>query len=540
MHDSNVDVCIIGSGPSGAVAANVLAANGLRVLLLEEGDRLSEGASLASAQVGWEAAYAREDDGSLQPAGRPWTACALGGGMALFAGILFRFREVDFDASRHTAPDALDPRWPLGYEDLRPHYDEVEQLLGIARRPGTDPLEPPVDITPMPPHPYSLPGGLLAESASNLGLRPFPTPLAVNSVPFRGRPACHWCGPCNGHVCPTGARADVVTTLLERPDLRPFLTIATRSRALRLELTRPDHAGLVEWLDLRTRTRVTTRARCVVLAANAVQSAGLLLRSAGRWAPAGLGNGHDMVGRGLSFKISGYAAGTVTAPPSADRTALGPHATVSVSDHYLAADCPSGLGGMVYEASPEARGVSLGRLLLRLHYLGADQPVAANRVRLANSTDRFGVRKLILDYRSHPLDQSRLAYLAERAKDLLSAAGADDIRVEGSGYEHGSRHLHGTCRAGTDPAGSVVDPTGRVHEVDNVYVIDGGFFPFAGGVNPTFTIQANALRIAYGLVRRLTGHVPSERLAGPHAEAPTPAPSRRPKEREHAHISGAT
>ncbi|MCO5970074.1 FAD-dependent oxidoreductase [Actinoallomurus soli] len=511
MHLSDVDVCIIGSGASGSIAANVLARNGLRVLLLEEGERLPKGASLAAAEVGWEAAYVRDGQGNLSPTGRPWTACALGGGTALYAGISFRLREVDFDARRFVASDALDPQWPIRYGDLRPYYDEIERTIGIVRRPGADPLEPPSPSESLPAHPYSLPGRMLARAGENLGLRPFPTPLAVNSVPYRGRPACHWCGPCNEHVCPTGARVDVAAGLLRAAD--GALTVATRSRAVRIDLAHPDRAGSVEWLDLRSRTRRRTRARCVVLAANAVQSAALLLRSTSRWAPAGIGNDHGMLGRGLSFKVSGYAVGAACAPGAADRTAYGPHSTVALSDHYLAADCASGLGGLLYEASPEARGVSLGRISLRVHYVAADQPMAGNRVRLANTRDRFGVERIVLDYRSHPVDRRRLGHLAERATDLLSAAGAEDLRQEPSGYERGSRHLHGGCRAGTDPATSVVDAGGRGHGVDNVYVIDGGYFPFAGGVNPTFTIQANALRIAYELVRRLTGRPPRARLS---------------------------
>jgi choline dehydrogenase-like flavoprotein len=108
-----------------------------------------------------------------------------------------------------------------------------------------------------------------------------------------------------------------------------------------------------------------------------------------------------------------------------------------------------------------------------------------------------------LEYRTHPTDLHRLNYLRSRADLLLAAAGADDVSVEHSGYERGSSHLHGGCRAGRDPAHSVVDVHGRVHDLDNLYVFDGGYFPFAGGVNPTFTIMANALRLSRRLAQQL-------------------------------------
>lgn len=219
----------------------------------------------------------------------------------------------------------------------------------------------------MPPHPFSAQGAVLAEAGTALGLRPFPTPLLINSVPYRGRPACVHCGPCNEYACPVGAKADVAETLLRTAARGGTLTIATRSKALRIGTGRFDRADHVEWLDLRARRRHVTRARIVVLAANAVQSAALLLRSGNRWSPDGLGNRYDMVGRGLCFKVSGYANATVPSDrvPSAQAPAgpaAGPFSTVAFTDHYLDDASPTGLGGVLYEASPEDRAPRAGRL----------------------------------------------------------------------------------------------------------------------------------------------------------------------------------
>ncbi|WP_024934822.1 FAD-dependent oxidoreductase [Actinomadura welshii] len=500
----DTDVCIVGGGASGAVAAHLLSRRGLRVLLLEEGGRIDGGAGLKAVEPDWETALVPGRDGTFRPLGKPWSARALGGGMRLFAGIGFRFREVDFDARGHVAADALDPRWPIGYGDLRPGYDEIEALFGIARADGADPLEPPAAPPRMPPHPFSAQGAVLAEAGTALGLRPFPTPLLINSVPYRGRPACVHCGPCNEYACPVGAKADVAETLLRTAARGGTLTVATRSKALRIGAGRFDRADHVEWLDLRAMRRHVTRARIVVLAANAVQSAALLLRSGNRWSPDGLGNRYDMVGRGLCFKVSGYANATVPSARAPAGPTAGPFSTVAFTDHYLDDASPTGLGGVLYEASPEDRAPRAGRLPLRLHYHAADQPMWRNRVRLGREPTPLGVPKLIMDYATHPVDRARLGHLADRAARLLRSAGATDVAFEASRYQHGSRHLHGGCRAGDDPAGSVVDRDGRMHDLENVYVVDGGFFPYPGGVNPTLTILANAVRISRRIAAGLT------------------------------------
>jgi paromamine 6'-oxidase/6'''-hydroxyneomycin C oxidase/2'-deamino-2'-hydroxyparomamine 6'-oxidase len=102
----------------------------------------------------------------------------------------------------------------------------------------------------------------------------------------------------------------------------------------------------------------------------------------------------------------------------------------------------------------------------------------------------------MIDYTTDPRDAARLAYMVQRSTDWLKAAGATDIQHERSNFTMGSTHLHGTCRAGNDARTSVVDANGRVHSLDNVYVADGSYMPYPGGLNPTLTIQANALRIS--------------------------------------------
>jgi paromamine 6'-oxidase/6'''-hydroxyneomycin C oxidase/2'-deamino-2'-hydroxyparomamine 6'-oxidase len=135
-------------------------------------------------------------------------------------------------------------------------------------------------------------------------------------------------------------------------------------------------------------------------------------------------------------------------------------------------------------------------LPVRVEAIIADRPRHGNRVALADTTDETGAPRVVIDYTPHPEDLARLDYLSARAAGWMAASGVRSVRTEESGFERGSTHLHGTCRGGRDPRTSVCDPWSRVHTVDNVFVADGAFMPFPGGLNPTLTIQAHALRTA--------------------------------------------
>jgi choline dehydrogenase-like flavoprotein len=203
-----------------------------------------------------------------------------------------------------------------------------------------------------------------------------------------------------------------------------------------------------------------------------------------------------MVGRGLCMKVGQNLTGQLSchlAEPVP--RAGGRWTTVALSDYYVDAGCPTGLGGMILETGPLDPSDRADPSLVRVECLLADQPLARNRV-LADAG------RLTMDYRPHPIDLRRLDFLRERACGLLTDVGARTITVDPLDFTLGSSHFHGTCRMGTDPRTSVCDSTGRLHEVDNVFVADGALMPYPGAVNPTLTIQALAHRVAEGLVAR--------------------------------------
>jgi choline dehydrogenase-like flavoprotein len=118
--------------------------------------------------------------------------------------------------------------------------------------------------------------------------------------------------------------------------------------------------------------------------------------------------------------------------------------------------------------------------------------------------DKWGLPVARVRMNSHPWQKKVARYLADRAAEVLEAAGSDDVISEGSASP--STNLPaGTCRFGKDPTTSVLDPDCRAHEVDNLFVTDGSFMPTGGSVPYTWTIYANSFRVADKIIRQLGG-----------------------------------
>lgn len=488
LLDDIFEVIVVGSGAAGAVAAEAFVKAGLRTLLIEEGPRLKIGATNSDVDALSERALAGNTSEGWSLEGWPWTTRNLGGGTVFYGGASFRYTEFDFDPSERIRVEGLPLKWPIGPSDLAPFYSELESRLSV-------------DYTTFareicsPPKTLSLPAEYLWAGALKLGLSPRQTPLAID------KRRCNQCSLCIAAQCERGAKHDAVNTFLAPLAYSPDLVLLTGVKAISLKQRQRHRVSEVRCLDTLTGQMRSIKAHRFVLACNAIQTAALLLRSITSYSSNGIGNEHDMVGRGLCMKLSEYSEGTVdvrrddiNAHPVGYR---GPFSTVCTLGHYLDDSCPTGVGGLIYEAKHDNwQPLQKTGLVLRLETIIADHPSLGNRIRLSNDTDSMGLPRLVIDYSKNSKDLARLSYMAEKSADWLRAAGARNIQHEPSNFAYGSTHLHGTCRAGEDPRTSVVNRDGKIHSVDNVYVVDGSYMPYPGGLNPTLTIQANALRIA--------------------------------------------
>ncbi len=507
--DDTYDVVVVGAGAGGAVAALVAGEAGARVLLVERGEALPLGA-VGRDHLRNHRSLVHGPGIAGPTTGGVWT---VGGGTRVHAGSAWRFVPDDFRmASRYGVPeDSSLADWPLTYDDLEPHYTWAEQTVGVAGDGTAHPTDGHRSRRyPMPPMPTNTEAEVLRVGADRLGLATGPVPQAINSVPFDGRARCVQCGECVGFACISNARNGAYEAIVPRALATGDVTLLTRTRAV--GVTRA--AERVDGIRIVTDVGVqkTVRAGHVVVAAGAIETARLLL---------GAGLGGDQVGRHLQGHVFVSAFGRF-AEPIVDMA--GPGATISTGDLRHGLDGVVG-GGILgnellklpivhwrWARHPEAPRWGLAakeemrRNYLRTsHVFGQVQevPQAENRVVPTGATDEFGLPRLRLEGRGHPETLRTAAQLRERAVEWLDASGAAEVWVDviPDGLTAGT-HQAGTCRMGTDPATSVVDPTGRVHGHDNLWVADASVHVTNGGASPSLTIQALAHRVTTELTSR--------------------------------------
>jgi choline dehydrogenase-like flavoprotein len=565
---SKSSVIIVGSGARGSVAAWALRKAGHPVLIFEKGRNLLPGlgtrgpiGSLFSNDEVKGGRYFENQDPILEPrtsrtqaeAGRGVERSfvgdvndlptVVGGGTVHWDAKVPRFWRQDFKGRSlyGPVPGANVADWPLTYEALEPFYDEVEERLGVqgdvdrmpARTLAQAPRRHQFRMAPNPPM-YG--GTLLAEGARRRGHHAYPFPMAVHSVSHDGLPACNSCGFCSGFGCPINARGGAAISFLHEALLRGA-ELRTRCTVHRVDVTRHGRrARGVSYIDAQGRRR-TERGDIVILAPSAVETARLLLLSAGPKHPHGLGNRSGQVGRNLMFHYFTLGIGLFSDKVHAWR---GPSTTFTIDDHIgpvkgraaRAAGLPYLKGGIcevgggvllleearLYTGLPNGYGILLKQLLrglaLRDHIagmqmLGEDLPQHANRVDLdPHVRDLHGLPVPRITYSSHKHELAASAYFGPQLSAICRAAPGinkaaqalvDQLQGQAGNPLSGSNstaHIMGTARMGDDPDTSVVDPVGRLHELDNVYVADGSVFVSSGGFNPTLTIMALALRMA--------------------------------------------
>lgn len=479
---TNFDAVVIGSGPSGSIVARTLAEKGCHVAVLEYGGPACPGAMLGPHQ----AAYSKALTSNGYADGNPWTACCVGGGMGFYNAITFRYRQADLSASQYLTTDmAID--WPITLEELEPYYLEIEHLLEISGANG------------FPSYPASPRGLILSNAMQELGIRSKNIPLAIR--PPGTNKGCINCSACDELACPTDARASVLArNILDDSALPGTISVLYGCFVNRIQMQNDGRAGALECYVPLSSELIRIPIERVIVCANAIQTAALMLRSKGDHAPKGIGNESGLVGRGLSFKIGGYSVGYMErADRGSDAFAphWGPHSTVYTDEFYEHNSAPCKFGGLIYEANFPSPNENVG--VVRLHYIAGEEPWSHNRVALDEAADQYGTPYIRFEYRSSENDRARRNFLADRADDILRHLRAFRIEREPYFPGKGSSHLHGTMRAGSDPRNSVVDSCGRVHGLTNIHVMDGSVMNFAGNSNPTHTIMANARRMAMSL-----------------------------------------
>ncbi len=526
-----VDFAIVGSGAAGGVMARELAQAGLSVVLLEQGPRIVPPAMEHDELKHWFLGGITNDavknpqtfrsDASkpaeiqkLKPA--LWYGRAVGGATLHYTANYWRFHEIDFNERSVLGeiPGTGFADWPISYADLEPYYTKVEWEIGVSGLAGANPFDPPRSKPyPMPPLPVKSSGVIMERGARKLGLHAVPSPMAINSQFYRGRPACVHCGFCHGFACEVMAKASSLTTVIPEAEATGRCEVRPESYVSRVETNKQGRVTGVAYFDSHRREHFQ-RARAVVLCANGAETPRLLLMSANARFPQGLANASGLVGKYLMFNYSSRALGLFEHELNEYKSV---QVTRIVHDFYNADPKTRGHyggGGLDARIGPQpttwairtaTEGPSWGSAFkARLREFPRSMQIACHGTSLAVETnnvtldpdlkDAWGLPAIRVTYRDHPDDLSNARFLQDRGAEILEAAGALRVTKAPVTEQTQGVHLLGTCRMGNDPKTSVVDKFHRTHDVPNLFICDGSSLVTSGRGQPTMTIQALAFR----------------------------------------------
>lgn len=520
------DVLIVGAGAAGAVAAHELARQNIDVLCLEQGEwpdtdrfvgRREEHEIVASPR--WDP----DPNVRLQMADYPIDVSesdvdiinfnGVGGSTVVWNALWHRLLPSDF---RVRTLDGVAADWPISYDELAPFYDEVEEAMGVSGLAG-DPAYPARGPYPLPAFPIERMGIKFAEAMNRLGWHWWPGINAIPSRPWRRLNACVRRGVC-GMGCADGAKA--ATYLTHWPDaVEAGARLVTGARVRELTL---DENGLADgaiFFDGPGNERIAY-AKSVIVCANGIGTARLMLLSKSARYPDGIANSSGLVGRGLMLHPTSLVTGLMNEPME---TWHGPMGQIANSMEFYETDASRGFvrgskwslvasgGPLGFASGMPMHGEALQQAMQRMYgktmsilVISDDLPDDDNRVVLDDElTDADDLPAPKILYRVPENTRRNIAFNLDRAAEALREAGAVETYPISIGRHFGGAHLMGTARMGDNPETSVVDRWGRCHDIPNLHIFDGSVFVTGGGVNPTATICAIALRCARHLAEAM-------------------------------------
>ncbi len=558
-RDFEPDVVIVGSGAAGGMAAYALTRAGVKCLILEAGrdyDPLKEtamfqtaaeaplrGASTPDKHFGYFDATA---NGGWQVPGEPytnapgstfkwWRSRMLGGRTNHWGRHVPRFGPYDFKAKSR---DGLGMDWPISYEDLAPWYDRTEKLIGVAG--ANAGLENHPDSGPgvlLPPSRPRIPELAIKAGANALGIPCVPSRYAIltRDKPHRHAPrqACFNATPC-GRGCAIGAAFQTTTSLLPMAVGTGRCRIITHAMVSRILVNERGRASGVEYFD-KSGTPQRVKARAVVLAASACESARLLLNSHTAQAAQGLANSSGQVGRGLMDTTGTNITGQIPALENRPRFNedgmevahlyipfwLYKEQAAGKLDfprayHYEIGGRFSAPGGNPAGGLEDGYGASLKQDARRYYGSFISLTVRGEMIPNADSwceldpevKDRFGLPVLRFHWKFSDHEYRQVAHGINTARDIIHKLGGRVVTPElppEKAIADGGWIIHevGTTRMGASASDSVTDSFGRTWDVDNLVVADGGVFTSNAHKNPTLTIMALAWRSMDKLAERM-------------------------------------
>lgn len=516
------DVVVIGSGAGGGVIAKELAEAGVSVVVLDAGRRFDPANDYWTDREDFQlqsvfspSDWRRDVYTSGGAKGFAYTRIkGVGGSTLAYLAVSLRFHESDF---RMRSEDGVGDDWPISYEELEPYYSLVEYELGVSGPGGLEanPFDPPRS-RPFPtlPHDFNRASRVMKRAADKLGLHMVREPVAIPTRDWNGRSACINAGACD-IGCKIAAKSSIDVTYIPKAEATGRIEIRSECMAREITVGQDGRAQSVIYFDRDGRER-EIKARAVVLAGNAIETPRLLLMSTSSLFPDGLANSSGLVGKYFTEHLAIFAFALFAERLDPWR---GIRTGGMIQDYYATNARNDFARGWTFEVFhgtswPVTEALRIPgwgtehKALMKERFgrtagmasVGDQLPDTRNQVVLDPEVkDVYGLPAPRLINEPRENDRAMLKAISARSKEIFEAAGAtqywENTFVPGS-----SSHYLGTCRMGTDPATSVVDPWCRAHDVPNLFIGDGSVFVTGGGVNPALTISALATRTAEGII----------------------------------------
>ncbi len=519
MAQTIYDAIVVGSGAGGGTAAWVLVNHGLKVLMLEAGRQLSAAKDFMTHAMPWNVPFRgdgkpgeydglwkineytaqlytnpRKDRYNSDPEFH-WTRLrGTGGRTNTWGRACFRHGPLDFKTKSR---QGFGEDWPLDYEDLAPYYDKVERFIGIVGAKDNYPNMP-NGVYCGPPHKPRCGELLLRERATKLGVPVLAERTAVLSVPYDGRPACHYCGEC-GRGCDVRARFSSMDVILPKLRKQTNFTLQTNAVAYQVLTDANGLARGVSFFDAITKKPEEASARAVVLAASTVESCRILLNSKSRIYPNGLGNSSGLVGHYVMDSTkSGGVVGVLpllkNRAPIDEDGAGGSHVTIPRFNYNRKNDyyggyfilCGTGFGrGISSSGGQTLWGAALKRKIreeygatLSLRGYGERLPDFDNYFEIdSENKDAYGIPQVRFHAGAKDNDRKMVADMYGWMDQIFKACGAEVLPHKQYLEPMGdATHEAGAAQMGTDPKTSVLNQYCQSHDVKNLFVTDASCF----------------------------------------------------------------
>lgn len=525
------DVIVIGSGAAGGMAAWNLTRQGVRVLMLDAGTRFKKEdywihllpyerrERIQQGEKPYNFYLSDDEQPLITPPDQPfklYRVWGLGGKTNVWGRVSLRYSDLDFKSAER---DGWEIPWPINYRDVAPYYDKVEQHIGVCG--GTD------DSDSLPGSKYHLPPPalrcgehLLKQAAGRIQIPIVNVRRATLTRNHNGFPKCHYCGRC-GDGCDTASFFNAGDYLVEPALKTGRLEVRSNAVVARILVDKEGRASGVQYFDRATKQEQQVQARVVVLGASCIDSTRILLNSKSDIYPNGIGNTSGVIGKYLCeqvrFHVRAFLPALYGRQTTNDDGIGGEHIYMPRFNHrggkkdylrgYGAQFWGSGCtqpGASHFAKGLDGFGADFKKDIRRrypswveMHPYGEVLPRADNQVTVEGTPpDQYGVPlpKIVFSYGDN--ERRMVQEMYDTAEMIMKEAKAEIFKFDRGEVDMPgeSIHEHGTCRMGADPKRSALNAFNQMHDVKNLFVVDGSAFTTASEKNPTLTILALAWR----------------------------------------------